>query len=125
MKHLKINSKVNAPHWSLQAGETCPGSMTKEGVIIAPCKVCYAKGGFYQMTNVKEVRKHNKEVWKDSNFVGEMVQELDEFRYMRWFDSGDIYHPLLACKIYFIILKSNVYSVNKSTSPIKVKRRTC
>jgi hypothetical protein len=33
-----------------------------------------------------------------------MVQELDNDRYFRWFDSGDIYHPKLAEKIYMIMV---------------------
>jgi hypothetical protein len=35
-----------------------------------------------------------------------MVAELDNDRYFRWFDSGDIYHPKLAEKIYLVMVKT-------------------
>jgi hypothetical protein len=87
--------------WSLQAGDTCPGSInpnTKE--VIEVCADCYAKTGFYRMDNVKAPRLHNRKDWKRTDWADDMVAALDNERWFRWFDSGDIYTAALAQKIY-------------------------
>ena len=48
---------------------------------------------------MKQPREHNKQDWKREEWVADMVAELDNDRYFRWFDSGDMYHPKLAQKI--------------------------
>jgi hypothetical protein len=93
--------------WSLQAGETCPGSIdpaTKKPVAV--CAGCYAKDGFYNMPSVVKVRDENREDWKRDEWEDEMVALLDTERYFRWFDSGDCYHPLLAKKIYNVMKRT-------------------
>lgn len=98
---LSKASKMPGKSWSLQAGDTCPGSInpdTKE--IIAVCKDCYAKSGFYRMDNVKAPRLHNRKDWKRIDWADDMVQALDNERWFRWFDSGDVYTAALAQKIY-------------------------
>lgn len=99
MIRLSKSSKMPCFSWSLQAIETCPASRKKNGQLVDACKGCYADGGFYLMNNVKELRAHNKKDWKRANFVSDMVSVLDNYRYFRWFDSGDVYHPALALKI--------------------------
>jgi hypothetical protein len=87
--------------WSLQAGDTCPGSinpLTKE--VIEVCADCYAKTGFYRMENVKAPRLSNRKDWKRIDWADDMVAALDNERWFRWFDSGDIYTAALAQKIY-------------------------
>jgi hypothetical protein len=87
--------------WSLQAGDTCPGSinpLTKE--VIEVCADCYAKTGFYRMENVKAPRLHNRKDWKRTDWADDMVAALDNERWFRWFDSGDVYTAALAQKIY-------------------------
>jgi hypothetical protein len=87
--------------WSLQAGDTCPGSInpiTKE--VIEVCADCYAKTGFYRMENVKAPRLHNRKDWKRTDWADDMVAALDNERWFRWFDSGDVYTAALAQKIH-------------------------
>jgi hypothetical protein len=46
---------------------------------------------------------HNKDDWKREDWVSDMVQALDNSRYFRWFDSGDLYSVKLAEKIKLVI----------------------
>lgn len=85
--------------WSLQALETCPGPIASPGVLVDACKGCYATTGNYVFSNVKAPRAHNKEDWQRFEWVSDMVQELSNDRYFRWFDSGDMYSLGLAEKI--------------------------
>ena len=84
--------------WSLQALETCPASMDN-GVLVPACSGCYATTGNYNYANVKAPRAHNKTDWQNFDWVPAMVAELDNSRYFRWFDSGDMYSLGLAEKI--------------------------
>tara|TARA_R110000823_G_scaffold194112_1_gene325517 strand:+ start:643 stop:1320 length:678 start_codon:yes stop_codon:yes gene_type:complete len=93
-------SKMPSRSWSLEALDTCPGSIdpqTKD--LVTACKGCYATTGNYRFPNVKAPRIHNKEDWKLETWVPVMVAELDNDRYFRWFDSGDVYDHRLAAKI--------------------------
>lgn len=100
MINLSKTSKMPCKSWSLEAGPTCPGSINKETKEPYPvCANCYAQKGFYRMPNVLKPRQENREGWKDANWVDDMVDLLKGEEYFRWFDSGDCYHPDLACKI--------------------------
>lgn len=107
MINLSKASKMPAKSWSLQAGSTCPGSIdpiTKQPLPV--CAGCYAKDGMYNMPNVKSVRESNREDWKRAEWVDEMVALLKKQKFFRWFDSGDVYHPALAFKIYLVMQKT-------------------
>lgn len=99
MIKLSRPSKMPCLSWSLQAIDTCPGSKGKDGELVDACKGCYATTGNYRFPNVKAPRLSNKEDWKRPKWVADMVQELDNSRYFRWFDSGDCYSIKLAIKI--------------------------
>jgi len=99
MLKLSKAGKMPCRSWSLQALETCPGSIGNDGELVDACKGCYATTGNYRFPNVKAPREHNKTDWKRSEWVTDMVQELDNDRYFRWFDSGDVYDIRLARKI--------------------------
>ena len=99
MLKLSKASKMPCRSWSLQALDTCPASKNKDGSLVPACSGCYAVGGNYRFPNVKAPREHNKEDWKRSEWVADMVAELDNDRYFRWFDSGDVYDLRLAHKI--------------------------
>jgi len=99
MIKLSEPSKMPCFSWSLQALDTCPGSKKKNGDLVDACKGCYATDGNYLFKNVKGVRAHNKADWKRDAFVADMVKALDNSRYFRWFDSGDVYSVKLAEKI--------------------------
>jgi hypothetical protein len=85
--------------WSLQALDTCPGSKTVGGELVDACKGCYATTGNYNYPNVKAPRLHNVEDWKREDWVSDMVQALQNDRFFRWFDSGDLYSVKLAEKV--------------------------
>ena len=89
--------------WSTTAGATCPGSFNSDGSLVDPCKGCYAKGGNYRFPKVKQPREENSQDWKREAWVSDMVKELDNDRYFRWFDSGDIKTPDQARKILDIM----------------------
>ena len=85
--------------WSLQALDTCPGSVNPDGSLVAACSGCYATTGNYNYPNVKAPRIENREDWQRPEWVNDMVQVLESQRYFRWFDSGDMYSIGLAEKI--------------------------
>jgi hypothetical protein len=92
--------------WSLQALDTCPGSIESPGVLVDACKGCYATTGNYNYPNVKAPRLSNREDWQRLEWVDEMVQALDSSRYFRWFDSGDVYALGLAEKILEVMQRT-------------------
>lgn len=103
MIKLSQPSKMPCLSWSLQALETCPGSVDATGKLVAACGGCYATDGNYRFKNVIEPRRHNREDWKRDEWVTEMVAALDNSRYFRWFDSGDVYDLRLAKKILAVM----------------------
>jgi hypothetical protein len=90
--------------WSLQALDTCPGSRSDDGGLVPACQGCYATTGNYRFANVKKPREFNREDWKRDNWVQDMIYSLNNSRYFRWFDSGDMYSLDLAWKIYKVML---------------------
>ena len=105
MIRLSKPSKMPCYSWSLVARDTCPGSI-ENGELVPACAGCYAAGGNYRFPNVKAPRVHNKEDWKREDWVSDMVQALDNSRYFRWFDSGDLYSVKLAEKIKLVMEKT-------------------
>jgi hypothetical protein len=101
---ISVTSKLDGIRsWSLQALETCPGSIGPDGELVAACSGCYATTGNYVFANVKEPRLANREDWKRSAWVSDMVASLNKDRYFRWFDSGDMYDIRLARKILAVM----------------------
>jgi hypothetical protein len=90
--------------WSLQAIDTCPGSSDGKGGLVPACQGCYATTGNYRFPNVKAPREFNREDWKRDSWVSDMVMALENSRYFRWFDSGDMYDLKLAEKIRKVML---------------------
>lgn len=103
---LSVTSKLGVKSWSLQALETCPASRDDKGELVPACAGCYATSGTYHYSNVKKVRADNKEAWKMNTFVSDFVEALQNERYFRWFDSGDMYTLELAEKMYTIMLQT-------------------
>ena len=99
MIKLSKAGKMPCRSWSLQAIDTCPASIGSDGELVDACKGCYATTGNYRFPNVKKPREHNREDWQRDSWVDDMVAELDNDRYFRWFDSGDMYHIKLARKM--------------------------
>jgi len=90
--------------WSLQALDTCQGSIGSDGELVPACSGCYATTGFYQFAPAKNARAFNKEDWKRAEWIQEMVLSLENSRYFRWFDSGDMYDVNLANKILAVMI---------------------
>ena len=105
MIRISKTSKLDGVRsWSLQARETCPGSIGPDGKLVGPCEGCYAYGGNYRFRNVREPRIENREDWQRDGWVADMVAELQNDRFFRWFDSGDMYTIGLAEKIHAVMV---------------------
>jgi len=100
MIKISVTSKLDGIRsWSLQALDTCPGSIASPGVLVDACKGCYATTGNYRYPNVKAPRISNQSDWQRMGWVSDMVEALQNDRYFRWFDSGDMYTLGLAEKM--------------------------
>ena len=100
MLKLSKTSKLDGIlSWSLQALDTCPGSVNPDGSLVPACSGCYATTGNYNYPNVKAPRLANRIDWERDEWVSDMVAALESSRYFRWFDSGDMYAIGLAEKM--------------------------
>lgn len=107
MIKISVTSKLDGIRsWSLQALDTCPGSVASPGVLVDACKGCYATTGNYNYPNVKAPRLSNREDWQRIDWVDDMVKALDSDRYFRWMDSGDMYSLGLAEKILEVMKRT-------------------
>ena len=115
MKHTRIATAVKISvtskldgirSWSLQALDTCPGSIESPGVLVDACKGCYATQGNYRFANVKAPREFNRTDWQRMDWADNMVSELAQDEYFRWFDSGDMYSLGLAEKILEVMSRT-------------------
>lgn len=103
---LSQTSKLDGiKSWSLQARDTCPGSL-KEGELVEACRGCYASAGNYRFANVRAPREHNRQDWLRDAWEDDMVEALRNERYFRWFDSGDVYALELAKKLYGVMRRT-------------------
>lgn len=104
---ISVTSKLDGIRsWSLQALDTCPGSIESPGVLVDACKGCYATTGNYVFANVKAPREFNRTDWQRMNWVDDMVAELAKDMHFRWFDSGDMYSLGLAEKMLEIMQRT-------------------
>ena len=130
---LSVTSKLDGIRsWSLQALETCPGSLGSNGELVDACRGCYATQGNYRYPNVKAPRQFNREDWQRDDWVFDMVTALSNDRYFRWFDSGDMYSIDLARKIYMVMqatphvkhwLPTRMYKFQKFQAIIALMRK--
>jgi Gene product 88 len=107
MVKISKTSKLDGiKSWSLQALDTCPGSLNGDGTLVDACAGCYATTGNYRFPNVKAPRIHNRLDWERLEWCDDMVAALDNERYFRWFDSGDMYALGLAEKILEVMRRA-------------------
>jgi hypothetical protein len=107
MNKLSKTCKLdNIMSWSLQALETCQGSIGEDGELVPACAGCYATQGTYNFPDTKKVRFDNKQAWQDDAWVDTMVGALKKQKYFRWFDSGDMYSIALALKMYAVMVRT-------------------
>jgi hypothetical protein len=107
MPKISITSKLDGIRsWSLQALDTCPGSIESPGVLVDACKGCYATTGNYNYPNVKAPREYNRTDWQRLDWCDDMVAELERDRYFRWLDSGDLYSLALAEKVLEVMQRT-------------------
>ena len=104
MVKLSKTSKLGTKSWSLQAIETCPGSVGTDGNLVPACSGCYATTGMYHFGAVKAVRADNKADWQRDSWTTDMIQALKKDTHFRWFDSGDMYAIQLAEKMLAIMV---------------------
>ena len=108
MLKLSKTSKLDGIlSWSLQALDTCPGSVNPDGSLVPACSGCYATTGNYIFDNVKAPRLANRLDWERDEWVSDMVAALESSRYFRWFDSGDMYSIGLAEKMLQVMLQTS------------------
>ena len=103
MLKLSKTAKLGTLSWSLQAIETCPGSVGSDGQLVPACSGCYATTGCYNFKGTKAVRSDNKQDAKRAGWAADMVAALKKQKHFRWFDSGDMYSLELAEKIYHVM----------------------
>ena len=103
---LSKAGKMPCRSWSLEAIRTCPAAKKPDGSLVDACRGCYATEGNYNFPSVKGSREHNRTDWKRDAWVDDMVQALDNDRYFRWFDSGDMYDLKLANKILEVMKRT-------------------
>jgi hypothetical protein len=103
MLKLSKTAKLGTLSWSLQAIETCPGSVGADGQLVPACSGCYATTGCYNFKGTKAVRSDNKQDAKRAGWAADMVAALKKQKHFRWFDSGDMYSLELAEKIYHVM----------------------
>ena len=104
---ISTTSKLDGVRsWSLQARDTCPGSLAVDGTLVPACAGCYAVGGNYRFANVRAPREHNREDWQRPSWTDDMVAALANDRYFRWFDSGDLYDIRLARKVLEVMRRT-------------------
>jgi hypothetical protein len=107
MPKISVTSKLDGIRsWSLQALDTCPGSIESPGVLVDACKGCYATTGNYVFANVKAPREFNRTDWERFAWADDMVNELARDTHFRWFDSGDVYSLALAEKILDVMTRT-------------------
>ncbi len=107
MPKISVTSKLDGIRsWSLQALDTCPGSIESPGVLVDACKGCYATTGNYVFANVKAPREFNRTDWERFEWTDDMVNELARDTHFRWFDSGDVYSLALAEKILDVMTRT-------------------
>lgn len=104
LNKVSKTSKLGTLSWSLQALETCPGSVAADGSLVAACSGCYATTGCYNFPDTKQVRKDNKAAWQEADWVEVMVARLKKQTHFRWFDSGDMYSLSLAEKMLAVMV---------------------
>lgn len=104
---LSITSKLDGIRsWSLNALDTCPASIAAPGILVDACKGCYATSGNYRFANVKAPRDFNKIDWQRLDWANDMVEALQNDRFFRWFDSGDMYTLGLAEKMLDVMIRT-------------------
>lgn len=104
---ISVTSKLDGIRsWSLQALDTCPGSIAAPGELVDACKGCYATTGNYRYPNVKAPRLENREDRQRVEWVDDMVKALQNDRFFRWFDSGDMYTLGLAEKMLEVMQRT-------------------
>ena len=104
MLKLSKTAKLGTYSWSLQAIETCPGSVGPDGQLVPACSGCYATQGCYNFPDTKKVRFDNKQDAKRAGWVADMVKALSKQKHFRWFDSGDMYSLELAEKMLAVMV---------------------
>ena len=93
MEMIKLNktSKMNCFSFSLDARKCVTGSKLRL-IAGSTCSKCYALKGNYNYPSVQQNREKNLYHLENKYFVEVMAFQLQDHKFFRWFDSGDIPH---------------------------------
>ena len=86
---LSQTSKMPCRSWGISATKCKTGSKLakKEGTV---CHDCYALKGAYVWPSVRKAHERRLSLINTSGWVDNMVSAINNDKYFRWFDSGDI-----------------------------------
>lgn len=104
-KMLTQTSKMPGPSFSTSAFNCQTGSKLAK-VKGSVCEKCYARKGFYNMPTVKAAQAKREEFIENANFVQDMVLLINDTRYFRWFDAGDVQSVAQCIKIIDVALRT-------------------
>ena len=93
--NLSKTRKMPCPSYSLSAFD-CE--------IVDPLclKYCYARKHHYNFKNVKDALRYNKNKYLNKNWVKDFafyIERIENLRFFRWFDSGDLPNIIMLEKI--------------------------
>ena len=86
---LNKTSKMNCFSFSLDARNCVTGSKLRK-IKGSTCSTCYALKGNYNYPSVIKNRQNNLGHFESVHFVNVMTFKLQDQKFFRWFDSGDI-----------------------------------
>ena len=86
---LSQTSKMPCRSWGISATKCKTGSKLaqKKGTV---CHDCYALKGAYVWPSVRKAHERRLSLINTSGWVDNMVSAINNDKYFRWFDSGDI-----------------------------------
>jgi len=93
--HFSKTSKMPCPSYSLSAFDC----ITTDSICM---KICYAKKHHYNFKNVKDALAINKNMYMLKDWVKDFIfyiDKIENLRFFRWFDSGDMPSILMLEKI--------------------------
>jgi hypothetical protein len=91
MIRLGKTSKMRGYSFGLDARNCITGSKLRkiEGSV---CSKCYALKGNFNFPSVRKNKETNLKHLESEYFVNVMTYQLQDMKYFRWFDSGDLPH---------------------------------
>lgn len=98
---LSQTSKMPGKSYGLPTAACKTGAKLAE-IVGTICNTCYAMKGFYNVfkKTIVPVQQRRLDSMADPRWVDAMVTALDNERWFRWFDSGDLQSPEMLLNIF-------------------------